>query len=806
MRHLSPRRLVLYALASALCSAIAIVLGIWLTLPGTDALHTRARAPSTRIVDANGRLLYEFIDPRDPEAGHHSPLPIERIPRHLINATIAVEDASFYDNPGVDLLGIARAMWINLRGGEARAGGSTITQQLARMLLFDAEERQSRTLLRKTREALLAWDITRRYSKDEILTLYLNEAYYGNLAYGVDAAARAYFGKSADALDLAESAFLAGLPQAPAAYDPFSALELARKRQAIVLDLMRRNGMISAEEAALAGSTRLSLAPAPYPIRAPHFVAYVRRSVERDFGTETLLRAGLTITTTLDLSLDEGARDALRAHLGRLGADTDGPAHNANNAAVVVIDPRTGAIRAMVGSPNYFDGAISGAVNATVALRQPGSAIKPLTYAAAFESVPGFTAASPLFDVRTAFPTREGLPYVPINYDRRFHGPVSARAALATSNNVAAVATLQQVGLKRALRLATDLGVHSLADADRYGLALTLGGGEVRLLELTAALGAFGNGGARVDPYAISEIRDASGALLLRRERRAPEIVVDPRVAWLVSDILADNAARAPAFGEASVLRLPWPAAVKTGTTTDFRDNWTIGYTPNLAVGVWVGNADGAPMQAISGVSGAGPIWRDVMLLAHRGEAVPPFARPPGMRRLTVCALSGLLPSPDCPLTRDEWFLDSSLPAGQDTWHRRAEGRLTFVLPVALRRWAREQGWPVSEERSADASVSVNADVSGVRLMRPDDGARIKIDRMLPRASQRLEIDARTTGLDAVRIDILRADGAVVAAIDGAGGVVFWPLTAGDHVLRARAYLRDGAFVDSAPVRVLVIE
>jgi membrane peptidoglycan carboxypeptidase len=471
------RKLLLTLMVVLLLPMLALA-AIWFTLPSIDDLRLRAKTPTTKILDRHGRLLYEIIDARSQEGGRHTPLPLERVSLKLRKATLAVEDSNFYNHPGVDVVGVARAIWINLRGGEMRVGGSTLTQQLARTMLLDVEERQQRTLLRKLREALLAYQIAQRYDKDDILALYLNETYYGNLAYGVEAASRSYFGKSANELDLSECALLAGLPQSPARYDPFVDLAAAKERQAIVLDLMHKNGMIDEDEMLAAKQARLTFAPAPYPIRAPHFVSYVRGWLEDKFGVERVMRGGLIVTTTLDLSLNEAAEDIIRVKLKDLSTpSSDAPARNANNAALVALDPRTGEVITMVGSPNYFDAKTSGAVNATLALRQPGSAFKPITYAAAMRKFPDFTAASPIIDVRTAFPTKEGLPYVPVNYDRRHHGVLSAREALATSNNIAAVKVMQRVGVKDTLALANALGLRSLNNADRYGLALTLGGG-----------------------------------------------------------------------------------------------------------------------------------------------------------------------------------------------------------------------------------------------------------------------------------------------------------------------------------------
>ncbi len=772
---------------------------LWMGLPDVSALRVNSRAPSSRIVDRNGRLLYELLDPRSAEAGRHAQLALERMPAHLRAATIAVEDASFYHNPGVDVIGILRALWIDVRGGEALAGGSTITQQLARQMLLEPAERRQRTLLRKLRELLLAWRIAQRYSKDEVLELYLNEIYYGNLAYGVEAAARTYFGKSASDLDLAESALLAGLPQSPVTYDPFENIDAARKRQRTVLTLMMRAGAVTEREIREAEQEHLQLAPAAYEIRAPHFVAYVRNELEQLVGPERLLAGGLIVTTTLDLNLQDAAQDSVRRRLHELAQPSiDSPVRDAGNAAVLALEPDGGAVRIMVGSPDYFDAATAGAVNATLALRQPGSAIKPVTYAAAFARVRGFTAATPLIDVRTSFPTREGEPYVPLNYDRRSHGIVSARSALATSNNVAAVQVLQQVGVENMVALANDFGMGTFSDGRDYGLALTLGGGEVRLIDLTAAYAAFAAGGEAVLPYAIVEVRDVSGKLLYAHDEPVRHRVLDARVAWLISDILADNTARAPAFGESSVLRLDRLAAVKTGTSTDFRDNWTVGYVPQIAVGVWVGNADGSPMRNVSGVSGAGPIWNDVMRAVVRDLPVRAFSQPEGLVRVRVCTLSGMLPSANCLYTRWEWFIDGTAPTQTDTWYRREAGRLVIDVPASARSWALLQGWPLANAPSTAAS-------SEIELVQPDRGAVVRIDSALPREVQQLPLEVRVRAADVVFVDVIMDDGEIVARFSAVGGRGFWKLMPGEHTFIARAHSADGRIVVSSPVHVTVL-
>jgi membrane carboxypeptidase/penicillin-binding protein len=481
----------------------------------------------------------------------------------------------------------------------------------------------------------------------------------------------------------------------------------------------------------------------------------------------------------------------------------------------------------MVGSPDYFNAQISGAVNVAVALRQPGSAIKPVTYAAAFTHVPGFTAATPIIDVRTAFPTKEGLPYVPGNYDGQHYGPISVREALATSNNVAAVRVLQMVGLDQMLDLANSLGIHTFGSVDSYGLALTLGGGEVRLLELTAAYAAFDHGGIRVDPFAVARVMDQSGQVLYEHNQPEPSTpIIDPRIAWLITSILSDNAARAAEFGENSVLRLSRPAAVKTGTTTDWRDNWTIGFTPDLVTGVWAGNANSEPMIRISGVTGAGPIWHDFMETALRGKPMRNFSMPDGIVQVTVCALSGMLPTPDCPHTRTEWFAKGTEPAQVDNWYVRqqidtATGKLADAstppervanhvminLPPEARAWAREQGWPVAldnQSMGTPCGGTSQQECVPVTIAQPDTGSIYRISKQLPLDVQRVPLEVVVNDTRVVRTQVIVDDESVLAEFSGLSYSGFWPIQPGDHQFIARAYLRDGTNVSSAPVAILV--
>jgi 1A family penicillin-binding protein len=837
----------LWAAAAAtlgLALIAAAGLGAWLFsgLPSAENLAGRAAAPSSAVFDRYGRLLFEMPPPH---GGNHSPVPLGDVPEALRHATVVTEDASFYSNPGVDLVAIVRAVWINLRGGEVLSGGSTITQQLARNLLMSEAERSERTLRRKLRESVLAWRLARRYSKDQILELYLNETYYGNMAYGVQAAAQAYFGKDVRDLDLAECALLAGLPQAPAVYNPLENLEAARARQAVVLRLMVKDGLVSEDQARLAQDEPLALAAAPIAIHAPHFVMYVRARLEEKLGLERLERGGLRIVTTLDLDLNETARDVVRYRMERLAqcerqsAECPPGGHNVRNAALVAMDPATGEILAMLGSPDYFSARIAGAVNGTTALRQPGSSIKPITYAAAFESRK-LTAATMMLDLRTSFVTREGTPYVPLNYDLRWRGPVRLREALASSYNVMAVKVLDSIGVQAMTNLARRLGITTFDDEDRLGLSVTLGGGEVRLLEETAAFGAFANGGYRVKPVAILRVEDAAGQVIYSERPQGvftgdTARAVDERVAYLITSILSDPLARIPTFGDGSVLELSRPAAVKTGTTTDYRDNWTVGYTPELAVGVWVGNADNDPMHDISGVTGAAPIWHDFMEAALRGLPPREFKRPDGLVELEVCALSGLRPSEDCPHRVTELFLPGTEPAETCAMHRRiavdrATGlrataatppervveRVYTILPPEAREWGREQGiaeppgeLPAASHAPAAGSGEIGRSPTAslqppIILLTPDRGAVFRLDPALPRDAQRILVSAVAGNGTPLAQVTLFADGRPLRRFTSAPYEVLWRVEAGEHLFWAEGVDASGKQVRSNRVRVRV--
>lgn len=837
-------------LVAGLSAMLVCAVYFWVTteLPRPERLRANAANGDTRVLDRNGRLLYALPDPL---SGSRRPVALAQIPRALQEATIAVEDASFYSNPGVDLRGIARALWDNLRSGELVAGGSTITQQLARNFLLDPELGQQRTFERKIREAIVALKLTSAYSKDEILALYLNQTFYGGTAYGAEAAAWYFFGKPVRELDLAESALLAGLPQAPSAYNPLAGgADAARARQAQVLDAMVRAGFITTEQATAAATEPLQFASegcregATCRERAPHFVGFVFDRVAEQLGSEALARGGLTITTTLDSGLQDAAQAILRRQVELLAEPRDGgPDHRVRNGAVIVLDPADGAILAMVGSPDFADRSAQGQVNATLAPRQPGSALKPLTYAAALER--GWTPATTLLDIPTSFPTREGRPYKPQNYDRTFHGPLALREALATSSNVSAVRVLHEIGVPALLEMAERLGITTLGrNSEHYGLALTLGGGEVTLLELSAAYGAFASGGQLVEPYAIIQIVDAHGVDRTANQEQEPGMrstVLTSQVAYLITDILADRYARMRAFGSESVLDIGRPAAAKTGTTSDWRDNWTIGYTPDRVVGVWVGNADGRSMEAISGISGAGPVWRSVMLAAHRGLPVREFVRPDGLEQVLICAEGGMLPGPYCPSTRNELFVAGTAPTRPDDTHiavqidpalgcrvpagypaARTNTVVVRLLPAEAEPWAISAELPqLPRERcqaiEAPEAPGENNDLPDLpqqpeeqaqplapAIVTPVSGAVFAISPGVPHDRQQIEIEAR--GVRTTASLTIYLDRVALATFEGPPYRAFWKLSPGRHTLMVESRNTDGTIQRSEEIEFVVNE
>ncbi len=606
-----------------------------------------------RFYDRHGTLLFELTTTEKRRW-----LPYSEIPRVAIDATVAVEDDTFWTNYGFDPEAIAAALLRNYRQQDGRpVGASTITQQLVRHIAFSYEDRVNVSYERKIREVFLAFIMTQQRSKEEIVQMYLNEIYYGNLAYGIEAAAQTYFGKSVDRLDLSEVAFLAGLPQSPVLWDPYTNFAGAKERQEFILDLMVDEGMIAAPDAEVAKKLPITLAPRIPPeveaaskvLEAPHFVLYVQDELERRYGPDALVRGGWQVTTSLDLEMFKLAETAVREQVAARQA-----AHDVSNGSVVILKPGTGEILAMVGSLDYFNAGIDGQVNVALQPRQPGSSIKPVTYAAAMKQ--GWTAADVLWDVPIVIDLGGGQLMQPRNYDGRYHGPILLRDALANSYNIPPIQLLRDVGISNFIQTARTMGIESLQEpSGYYGLALTLGGGEVTLLEMAHAYATLANMGQRPRLTSVLRITDSLGNVLydMQEDRVPPANVLNPAIAYIITDILDDDRVRIPAMGYNNALELPFPAAGKTGTTNDFRDNWTLGYTPGVVVGVWMGNSDGHPMIDSSGLRGTAPVWRTIMEGIYADEALlrslwvnggpPPveFADPGGVEEREVCLPQG---------------------------------------------------------------------------------------------------------------------------------------------------------------------
>ena len=629
------------------------VVTIFAGLPSPGKLGSDEFPVSTKILDRNGELLYEIYTDQN-----RTPITINDLPEYVAEATIAIEDKNFYRHHGFAWEGITRAI-LNTVFRQKLQGGSTITQQLVKTTLLTPE----RTLRRKIREALLAMATEIRYSKSQILELYLNHVPYGGTAYGIEQAAHTYFGKSAKDLSLAEAALLAGLPQAPTRYSPFGVNpEAAKIRQAQVLQRMVEDKYIAQEEYQQAVDEPLTYAPQTNNIRAPHFSLYIKQLLVDKYGEPLVEKGGLRVTTSLDLDLQNFAQDTVATEVAKLNKA------NVGNGAALITRPRTGEILAMVGSKDYFDLSIDGNVNVTTRLRQPGSSIKPLNYTAGLGN--GYTPSTMFLDVPVCFSVPGQPSYCPRNYDGQFHGPVQMRFALGNSFNIPAVKMLAANGVETMIATASAMGISTFTDPSRYGLSLTLGGGEVYMTDMAVAFGVFANAGLKVELTPILKVETYQGKVLeeinFDNSLPAGEKVLDPAVTYLISHILLDNNARSQAFGSSSQLVIPGHAvSVKTGTTDDLRDNWTIGFTPSFLVAAWVGNNDNKPMSPylVSGVSGAAPIWHKIMVQTLKDQPDEWPKKPETVVGLEVCSLTGFRPRPDQPCeTRFEYFIKGHEP------------------------------------------------------------------------------------------------------------------------------------------------
>jgi penicillin-binding protein 1C len=739
------------------------------------------RARSTVVVDRTGVPLYEALSHDGTRAMALSP---EQLPPLLVAATLAAEDRRFWSHPGVDPIAMLRALRINLAERRVVEGGSTISQQVAKLLLNRRWPERQRGLGAKIYEAILALRLEHRFAKPEILALYLNHAGYGNQLVGAERASRAYFGVPTTMLTPAQAAFLAGLPQRPTRFNPYKSRELARSRQRTVLARMHSAGVLSVAETEHARAEELTFVPATRPFDAPHFVEMVlaRTSEPRP----------ARIDTTLDRELQRTIGGIIDSHRGDLTR------HGAANVAVVVLDNVTGQWLAWEGSGNYADEEHGGRLNGPTLPRQPGSALKPFTYAVAFEQ--GFSPASVLADLPTHFPTADpAVAYTPRNYDGRYRGPLRARDALGGSQNVPAVVLASQVGVSTLLRTLTRAGLTTFdKTAAHYGLGVTLGNAEVRLDELVAAYAAFARGGLWIEPTWVTST--SAGGAARDGERGEParrRQVFSPETAYWITDILSDAEAREAIFGRGGYLEFPFPVAVKTGTSQAYHDNWTIGFSRHVTVGVWVGNFDRTPLRNSSGVTGAAPIFHAVMFAAERRvrgdpefSTTPLVARPAGLRQVEICALSGMPARNYCPTRTTEWL--APLHATHAcTWHRLdGDGDGVDVhWPAEYREWARQRQTPALSGSTLESPPGQTAGRGNravpqpaLAIVNPPDGATYLIDPTLRREFQSLSLRATTPRSGSIEwfVDDVPAGRA------SSEEAVAWPLIPGKHRITAR--------------------
>lgn len=665
-------------------------------LPNPDRI-VRREGFSTKIFDRNGKPLYDLFGDK-----RRTPVEIKDIPEYLQQATVAIEDKNFYRHTGVDPLTPFRIGWHYITEGKV-IGGSSITQQLVKNVLLTSD----RAVSRKLRELILTVQVESKYSKEEILQMYLNEVPYGGTAWGAETAAETFFGKPVAQLNLVESAILAGLPQSPTRYSPFSGQKLYIGRTQEVLRRMREDGYITSDQEKEAREQLqiVTFASGDGVLQAPHFVFYVKDLLTQKFGERVVEEGGLRVVTSLDVDVQNSAQKIVTEEIAKV----DKPYHIGNGAAVVV-DPASGEILAMVGSRGWDDPDYDGKFNVvTQGLRQPGSALKPVVYLTGLKK--GYTAATLFMDTKTSFPSGDKPEYVPVNYDGKYRGPVLMREALGNSLNVPAVKMLALVGIPEMMRQANDMGFTTLEPTKenlaRVGLSVALGGGEVRLLDMATAYSAFANGGTKVEPAAILKVTDRNGKVLEEGKPFGSALgkqVMRPEEAYIVSAMLSDNKARELVFGLRSLLNITGKTvAVKTGTTNDRRDNWAVGWTSSVVVGVWVGNNDNSPIKAVSsGVSGATPIWRRIMVELMGKKPDEPFVKPEGIVELEVDKVSGYR-AHDAFESKVEIFAKGTEPPGDDPVHKKVkvckgEGKLAGATDVATGNFDEKEYFIFKEE------------------------------------------------------------------------------------------------------------
>ena len=801
-------RLALYCFAFLLIAGSLTFAIVALSLPDPNKLNARQIPQSTKIYARDGTtLLYEvhgevkrtLVDPKD-------------LPAYVGQATIAIEDKNFYKNPGVDWKGIIRSLWVDLTRGSAAQGGSTITQQFVRNAILTRQK----SITRKIKEAVLAIEIDQKFSKADILKLYLNEIPYGQNAYGIQAASLTYFNKDAKNLDIAEAAYLASLPQAPTTYNPNGPnRDKLDARKNTVLEQMYEQGYISKDQRDQAQAEKVTFSKVRDSILAPHFVTYVEQQLEAQYGEQTLEEGGLNVVTTLDWDKQQIADKAVKDGVAR-----NEKANKATNAALVAMDPKTGQILAMVGSRDYFDDAHDGQVNVALRPRQPGSSFKPYVYATGFKQ--GMSPSTMIVDVATDFGSYGNKDYIPHNYDGKDHGIVNIRKALAGSLNVPAVKTLSLVGVQNAIDTAKDLGiVDTPLSADTCGLSLVLGGCEVTLLDHTGAMGVFANMGVKHETTSILKVTDSKGNVLQEWKPDSGTEAIDPQVAYEIDSVMTDNDARAYIFGAHSPLILSdRVVAAKTGTTQSFKDGWTMGFTPSLVAGVWTGNNDSSPMrQGADGVVTAGPIWNQFMRNALASTPPEQFQEPPGIQHIAVDTISGKIPTQYTPSTRQDVFASFAIPKDYDDVHiavnvnklnnklatdqtppEDVETRVYTVIHSErpdnpawegpVRAWATAAGYSYPPTEKDDGSVDPTLSQSQIRFITPTSNQEIT---SLPLDVQ---IDVGSNTVNAVDLDL---DG--VAIDEKTAAPYNFTITAaknGTQRLTATAKLTNGSSITTS--------
>jgi len=672
---LTYNKLLKFALYGLIVAIIAIpILFLWYSrdLPTPGKLVTSRYTDATRIFDRNGELLYSVYQDQN-----RTYVKLPEIPKKLQQATISIEDKDFYKNNGfspISYLRVARDALL----GRGLSGGSTITQQLVKNVLLTNE----RSISRKIKELILAIQVNQKYSKDEILEMYLNNIPYGGTAIGVEAASQQYFGKKSKDLDLAECAFLAGLPQSPTVYAPFNGNKYYIDRTQAVLEQMVANNYISQSNSndALNEIKNYKFTQRDEAIKAPHFVMYIRQILAKQFGEQAVAAGGLQVTTSLDYNIQQKAEQIVKDEIAKLKV------YKVSNGAAVVRDPKTGEVLAMVGSTDYFDKSNDGNFNAALANRQPGSSLKPIMYATSFEH--GYTPSTVVMDTKTDFPTADPKTptYTPVDYEGTYAGPVQIRFALGNSLNIPAVKMLARVGIKPVMQQGYDMGISSWNPTQQtlsqVGLSLVLGGRETTLLDETTAYGVFATGGMRHDPVSILKVTDPKGNVLYQYHPDSGIRVLSAEISFLISHILLDNNARTMAFGPNSYLVIPGKTvSVKTGTTDEKRDNWTIGYNPSYVVGVWVGNNDNTPMNPIiaSGVTGASPIWNKIMASVLKGKPDEQPQKPDDIIAMQIDSLAGGLPHGGQP-TRSEYFIKGTEPTAESPIYKSKDGQQYIIF------------------------------------------------------------------------------------------------------------------------------